>query len=205
MAKKIKYYAYFVPSGLSGVTEDWKKCEKIVSGKTGARFKSFDSKKDAETWLERGARYESKSQKYVTLEPGIYFDAGTGRGDGVEISITDEKGTNLLHKALSSDELNRFGKHRISNDAATNNYGELLALRYALEIAKKTNGKNIYGDSKLVIDYWSRWRMKKKELPVETVALAEEVGNMREEFEAGGGAVQRIPGGQNPADLGFHK
>jgi ribonuclease H-related protein len=202
-AKKKKYYAYFVPEqNVSGVTSDWKKCEAMVSGKTGARFKAFGSRKEAEQWIGQGAVYESK--RPPKLERGIYFDAGTGRGTGVEISVTDEKGNNLLHKAVSKADLNRFGKHLVDDTSATNNYGELLALKYALEIAEKDKIKKIFGDSKLVIEFWSRWRIKRKELPEETVALADEVSKSRETFEEGGGSVERISGDYNPADLGFH-
>jgi len=208
-SKKPKYYAYLVPAAsardksVQGVTDDWKKCEKMVIGKTGARFKAFDNREDAEGWLAHGAVYEAKP--VVKLERGIYFDAGTGRGEGVEVSVTDEKGKNLLHKAVSKYELNQFGKHLIANEAATNNYGELLALRYAIEIAKKMRVKKIFGDSRLVIDYWSKWRIKRNELPEETVELASEVAKMREAFEAHGGTIERIGGGHNPADLGFHR
>jgi ribonuclease HI len=213
-AKKIKYYAYFVPGGIgaraprtvTGVTDDWKKCEKMVLGKTGARFKAFESREEAEAWLAGGATYEAKpSITARRLEPGIYFDAGTGRGEGVEVSVTDEQGKNMLHKAVSKYHLNQFGKHLIADDRATNNYGELLALRYALEIAKKTRVKRIFGDSRLVIDYWSKHRIKRNELPEETVLLANEVAEMREAFEADGGMIERVSGGRNPADLGFHR
>jgi len=193
-----------VPSeNMQGVTESWGECEMKVSGKVGARFKAFDTRDDAEHWLEQGAVYEVRPAP--KLARGIYFDAGTGRGEGVEISVTDEKGKNLLHKALSKDELNRFGKHLIQNDTATNNYGELLALKYALEIAKKEKAKKIFGDSKLVIEYWSQWRMKQKELPEATVTLANEVAKLRETFEKKGGIVARIDGAHNPSDLGFHR
>jgi viroplasmin and RNaseH domain-containing protein len=207
--KKPKYYAYFIPpNGPQGVTDNWKKTEKMVIGKTGARFKAFESKKDAELWLSHGARYEARSgysEVGKPIEPGIYFDAGTGRGEGVEVSVTDEKGNDLLHNVIPKTELNRFGKHLIDNTEATNNYGELLALRFALEIAAKQGAKKIFGDSRLVIDYWSQWRIKRKDLPAETVALATEVAKLRETFESDGGTIARISGGQNPADLGFHK
>ena len=148
--KKKKFYAYFVPAFAAksfgntkagaikqGVTDSWAICEKFVSGKTGARFKAFDDRSSAEAWLARGAMYEAKAaQPRPRLEPGVYFDAGTGRGEGVEISVTDEHGKNLLHKAIAAKELNTFGKHLLDNDDATNNYGELLALNYALEIAR---------------------------------------------------------------------
>ena len=200
---KKKYYAYAVPGGATGVTDDWKKCEKIVSGVRGAKYRGFSNKEEAARWLALGARYEVKQVKKI--EPGIYFDAGTGRGNGVEISVTDEKGKNLLHKALTAKELNRFGKHLLDRVSATNNYGELLALRYALVIAKKEGVKKVFGDSQLVIDYWSRWHVKRKELPEETVRLAQEVATMRDIFERNGGAIERVSGAHNPADLGFHK
>lgn len=219
--KKKKVYAYFIPAGASkagakpaaksvqGVTEDWKATEKMVSGVAGARYRGFDSRAEAEAWLAEGARYEDKAAARETarraLAPGIYFDAGTGRGQGVEISVTDERGKNLLHKAISKAELNKFGKHLIDNAEATNNYGELLALKYALTVARKTKTKKIFGDSRLVIDYWSQWRIKRKDLPPETVALATEVAKLREQFESDGGAIVRISGDYNPADLGFHR
>lgn len=197
-----KFYAYFLPSGGAGVTEDWKKCESMVKGKPGARYKAFDGRAAAEEWLSKGATYEAKIAP--KLEPGIYFDAGTGRGAGVEVSVTDERGRNLLHKSLSREELNRFGKHLVDDPSATNNYGELLALRHALLVAKKEGKKKIFGDSRLVIDYWSQWRIKRKTVAPETVALAEEVSELREAFESEGGSVERISGDHNPADLGFH-
>lgn len=214
-AKKKKYYAYFVPAfpgsakamtPKTGATDSWAVCEKIVSGKTGARFRAFDNEREAKAWLDHGAVYEAKAAKpRPQLETGIYFDAGTGRGAGVEISVTDEKGKNLLHKALGAKELNNFGKHLLANSEATNNYGELLALKYALDIACATRAKKVFGDSKLVIEFWSQWRIKRKDLPAETVALADEVSRAREAFEKTGGTVERISGDFNPADLGFHK
>jgi ribonuclease HI len=141
------------------------------------------------------------------IESGIYFDAGTGRGEGVEVSVTDENGKNLLHKVVAKSKLNAFGKYNVAHHRgeATNNYGELLGLRYALEVAKKEKVKKIFGDSRLVIDHWSRWHIKRKELPAATVALADEVAKLRAAFEADGGTVSRISGGHNPADLGFHR
>lgn len=206
--KKKKYYAYFVP-GLKpkqGVTDSWAVCEKLVSGKTGARFKAFESKADADAWLSGGAVYEPRATRpRPKLERGVYFDAGTGRGEGVEISVTDEKGKDLLHKAIARGELNKFGKHLLGDAAATNNYGELLALKYALKIARKEKVKKVFGDSKLVIEFWSQWRIKRKDLSQETVALAGEVSKLREAFESAGGSVERVGGDYNPADLGFHR
>jgi ribonuclease H-related protein len=203
MATKNKFYVYFIPGGPKGITDEWKICEGIVRGVEGARFKGFKDEKEARGWLVKGASYELKTNR--PLAPGIYFDAGTGRGNGVEISVTDAKGVNLLHKALPKKVINSFGKHLIGNKSATNNYGELLALSYALKIAKKEKIKNIFGDSRLIIDYWSKWRIKRNDLPEETVKLAKDVSKMSYEFEKSGGSVKRISGDHNPADLGFHR
>ena len=204
-SRKNNFYAYRLPSGKSGIVSDWKKCEVLVSGVQGARYRGFFSEHDAHAWLAEGAHYEEKI--HHKLEPGIYFDAGTGRGEGVEVSVTDESGKNLLHHVIAKSKLNTFGKYNVvhHHGEVTNNYGELLGLRYALMIAKKEKVDYIFGDSRLVIDHWSRWHIKRKELPETTVLLADEVAKLREAFEKQGGVVSRISGDDNPADLGFHR
>ncbi len=201
MAAKNHYYAYRLPDGRNGVTSSWSECEKLVKGVRDARYQGFRTQSEAEAWLQAGAQYISKPKP--KLETGIYFDAGTGRGNGVEISVTDEKGTDLLHFMMPKSKINKFGKHKVPG-AVTNNYGELLAMRYALEFALEQGTMHIFGDSKLVIDFWSRGAIKKNELPVKTVKLAEKVRALRREFEKRGGAVGRVSGDHNPADLGFH-
>ncbi|MFA5249200.1 MAG: viroplasmin family protein [Candidatus Paceibacterota bacterium] len=199
MAKR-KVYAYCIGQ-VKGIADTWAECERIVSGKPSARFKGFEDRGAAERWLEAGADY---SIKHVTAaQEGIYFDAGTGAGNGVEINVTDEKGRSLLGKVLNKETLG-FKGHFLLPAGVTNNYGELLACKYALQIAVQDGVKEVFGDSKLVIDYWSKW-MVKKGVSQETVKLAREVSGAREAFEKIGGKVNRVSGGSNPADLGFHK
>jgi len=191
MAKQ-KYYAYYLPekglpAGRQGVTDNWPECQKIVAGVLGAKYKSFESREFAENWLEAGADYKIK---HIASEEGIYFDAGTGAGNGVEINVTDKTGKSFIKKLLGKE--------------VTNNFGELSALKYALEIAEEKNIKKIFGDSRLVVEFWSKWRVK-KEVSEETKKLAREVSSKREKFEVQGGQVFLISGGANPADLGFHR
>ncbi|OHA62960.1 MAG: hypothetical protein A3E07_02095 [Candidatus Wildermuthbacteria bacterium RIFCSPHIGHO2_12_FULL_45_9] len=201
MAKgKPKYYAYIVPfNHVQGIALEWEECGEKVKGVAGARFKSFSSRKEAEEWLKAGADYGFKKE----LPKGIYFDAGTGRGDGVEVSVTDEKGTDLLSLAVHAKDINKFGKQTIKN--ATNNYGELLGCKYAMEIAIQKRLQEVSGDSKLILDYWSKGFIKKDEVAPETVKLAWEVARIRREFEKNGGKLKHISGNENPADLGFHR
>jgi hypothetical protein len=196
-----KFYAYALPNGRRGVVEDWAACDALVRGKANARYRGFRIRAEAEAWLTAGAVYAVKPRP--KLKKGVYFDAGTGRGNGVEVSVTDERGKDLLPLILPQGKLNRFGKHRVPG-AVTNNYGELLGLEYALRIAERLGATHVYGDSKLVIEHWSRGIMRAKELPPRTVKLVREVAAARRAFEAHGGAVGRISGDHNPADLGFH-
>ena len=99
-------------------------------------------------------------------------------------------------------KINKYHKHLIKG--ATNNYGELLAGYYALKLALKSGVKNVFGDSKVVIDYWSKGIMREKLLPLRTKKLVKEVAELRKEFENSGGAMERVSGDDNPADLGFH-
>lgn len=198
MAKR-KYYAYSF-EGKSGITDNWPECQEIVSGKNGAKYKGFESEESAQLWLDTGADYKVK---HMAVEDGIYFDSGTGAGEGVEINVSDKTGKKLLHKVLSAEKINGKGYHFI-DEGSTNNFGELLACKYALQLAIKENVLKVFGDSKLVIEYWSKGYIK-YEVGEETVDLAREVKKLRKEFESIGGQIILISGGSNPADLGFHK
>lgn len=198
MPKK-KYYAYQVDIE-RGVTESWPECQKKVTGIPAAKYKSFESRGEAERWLVAGANY---AIKHIAAVPGIYFDAGTGAGKGVEINVTDARGNSLLYRMLSENQLSKKG-HYLIKGRATNNYGELLACKYALQIALEIRVGKIFGDSALVIDYWSKGHIK-KDMEEATIALAQETAKLRGHFERIGGQLLRISGGANPADLGFHK
>lgn len=194
-------YAYLVPGkGLKAVADTWKECERQVSGQPDARFRKFRTREEAEQWLAAGADYAVKP----AAEPGIYFDSGTGRGKGVEISVTDEKGDDLLWKALPKRKINRFGKHWVFKEAS-NNYGELLACSLALKIAMQDGVKKVFGDSRLVVDHWSKGAVRKNEVDADTAALAYDTAKLRRQFEKHGGTLERVSGDANPADLGFHR
>lgn len=196
---KKKYYAYFLGLGNSGVVNSWQECEKKIKGVKNARCKSFDSKEEAILWLEKGARYDYRKK----MEKGIYFDAGTGAGKGVEINVADENGIGLLWKVLPVEKLNKKG-HFLIRGNITNNYGELLALKYALKIAVDLKIKKVFGDSNLIVDYWSKGIYNRKNLSQKTMDLIEEVVKLRREFEKEGGKILKIKGKDNPADLGYH-
>ena len=216
MAKQ-KYYAYFFNKEDNGIVNTWAECEKIVQG-TKARYKSFIDKSVAQEWLDSGASYERNiglnAPLNTSLEKGIYFDAGTGRGIGVEVRITNENKENLLEK-ISPSALkkllkgttwikNEFGNIQVET-GKTNNFGELIGFYFALNCAKILKQNVISGDSRLVIDYWSLGRFHESNLESDTINYINKVIVLRKEFEKNKGVVKHISGDINPADLGFHK
>ncbi len=209
-----KVYAYYlVNSGTSGILESWEECKKVVLKKK-ARYKSFENIKEAQEWLDSGAKYEKKEKNDIEIKSkifqsdidclAIYFDAGTGRGNGVEVRLSDYKGNPLLYKILPKEKINEYGNYYVAKHR-TNNFGELVGLYAALVFAKKYDIKKIMGDSSLVLDYWSMGRYNAGNLESDTIELIKKVTLMRKKFENRNGIIEKISGDINPADLGFHK
>ena len=210
MTKNKKFYAYFIiDTSENGILENWSDCQKKVSGKK-ARYKSFKTFLEAEKWLNSGANYEKKEKADLTElyseldQNAIYLDAGTGRGNGVEVRLTDFNGNSLLYKIMNEKNINEFGNYYVA-DTRTNNFGELVGIYTAFIYAKKYGTKVICGDSSLIIEYWSKGRYNSSNLENDTIELIKKVTLMRNDFEKKGGTVKKISGDVNPADLGFHK
>lgn len=206
-----KIYGYFlINENKSGTTDSWEKCQRITKGKK-ARYKSFKTLKECQDWINSGCQYENKEIKIIkkkkiqiNLIDGIYFDAGTGRGIGVEVRITDKEGNSLIKEDYYSFPLNEHGNIFLGKDH-TNNFGELLGLSMALDMSLKNDIKNIFGDSNLVIQYWSRGFVNRDNISQDTVKLIDYVIKRRKKYEDCGGIISHISGDINPADLGFHK
>lgn len=198
-----KLYAWYNSNVDNGIDINWETCK----NRKALRYKSFKTLEEAKLWLENGAKYEKSN---IELNDGVYFDSGTGRGRGVtEVRVTDKDKNSLLNHLITPKfedflkskgwKINEFNNIELDADKS-NNYGELLGMYLALEIARKLGYTDIYGDSKLVIYYWSKGSYN--ELPKETVKLIEQVTKNRKSF---GGNIWYINGDYNPADLGFHK
>lgn len=132
-------------------------------------------------------------------------------GDGSDaIALDPQSDLPIRYEALA--RVSRNVLIASSNDVKfqNNNYAELLAMLYALRLATrhKSEVKWIASDSRLIIDYWSLGRVaaatKQRMDRAKRLALDETV-TLRREFERRGGALVKIPGSKNPADLGYHK
>lgn len=208
MSKGVKYYAYIIDD-IKNITTDWDICKEKVKGKK-SKYKSFKTKQEAELWLNSNGTYSV--EEYLDKD-GIYFDAVTGRGIGTEVRVSDYKGSSLIPLLLEDNlkfknflkthkyKYNEYGNILLGTEK-TNNYGELFGLWLAMEIAKLTNKSKIYGDSQLVIFYWSKGFFHEDKLENETVKLIKKVIENREKYNI---EIHKISGDINPADLGFHK
>ena len=134
-------------------------------------------------------------------------------------SVVDEKGKDILEDNISSinDMFTKvenlpIGKRRIIvakfNDvnSQNNNGAELLAIIAALRIAIKKSYKIIKCDSDLIVKWWSRGHISKKNKNIDKLkeAFIKECGKLREIFETKGGQIIKISGDDNLADLGYH-
>jgi ribonuclease HI len=90
-----------------------------------------------------------------------------------------------------------------------NNGAELLAMVAALRVAAAFPViKIIKCDSELIFLWWSKGHVSKgsmKTIDNEKMALIEECGILRKQFENRGGKIMKIKGAENKADLGMHK
>lgn len=198
-----KFYAcFYVENKSYKIFDNWAQCKKEIENNQ-CRYKSFKTYEEAKNWLEDGAIYQTKALIEKTLIDGIYFDAGTGRGIGVEAKVSFKNGVSILKEYFPNDNINKFGNLSLGFEK-TNNFGELKALDMALDIALKENILNIFGDSTLIINYWSKGIIK-SDINSETIELSKIVSHKRKEFEKIGGTISHISGDINPADLGFHK
>lgn len=170
-----------------------------------ARFKKFDNENDAKKWLNEGGLYSNKVKDTSSLmKDAIYFDAGTGRTGLVEVKVSDVHGQSLLPFIMPINLINEYDNYFLSKERS-NNFGELTGLFIALKYAIKYDLKKICGDSKLVIEYWSKSQFNEDGLDDDTIKLIKKVTTLRKEFENLGGEIFFISGDINPADLGFHK
>jgi ribonuclease H-related protein len=208
-----KVYAWLTDEA-EGIAESWDECEALVNGRR-ARYRGFADRAAARAWLLAGARYEDRTEERAVAlrdypEDAVFFDSGTGRGVGTEVQVVDRDRMPVAHLAAEAigarGELTEHGTVLLGR-SRTNNFGELLGCLLAIRAAEVLGSRHVYGDSQLVLDYWSRGHVTadKRRSDPELARLANETAAARRRFEAAGGSLGHVPGGLNPADLGFHR
>jgi len=132
-----------------GVYTTWDACKKQVDGFNGAKYKSFESKAEAESALksnywkfikkaEAAAAAPGKTPKSAIIQESIAVDAACSGnpGDMEYQGVVTSTGQRLFHVGPLED--------------GTNNIGEFLAIVHALAMLKQQGKPKmpIYSDSK---------------------------------------------------------
>lgn len=150
-----------------GIYDNWAACKAQVDGVTGARYKSFASRSEAEQAFKGGAPKWSASAKAAGAAAGAAKKAGKSAPAGAsgsseaEIdydSISVDVGTQgnpgpIEYKGVDTQTGDiLFAKGPIPN--GTNNLGEFLAIVHALAYLKKLgSSKTVYSDSRTALKW----------------------------------------------------
>ena len=138
----MKYYA--VKAGRTpGIYTDWAEAEAQVKGFSGAEFKAFHTRKEAEAWL----RFTPASALPPSLV-GLAVDAACSGNPGpLEFRVADlETGEVLVEQAFP---------------AGTNNVGEFLAIVEAARLIADGRAEGpVYTDSVVAMNWVARRRVR---------------------------------------------
>jgi len=155
-----KYYVVW-KGHKPGVYPNWEECKAMVEGFTGALYKSFPSRLEAENAFKDKAHLhiQKKTQTRTSLPSSIIRDSicvdgawNTATGD------MEYRGVYLL----TGEEIFRKGPYF----DGTNNIGEFLAIVHALALLeKKGHKKPVYSDSRTAIAWVRNKRANTKLQP----------------------------------------
>ncbi|HEV7348632.1 ribonuclease H family protein [Telluribacter sp.] len=153
MAKKQKYYVVW-QGRQTGVFTDWKECEAQIKGFPEARYKSFDSLKEAEAAIHRNY-WEFVSKKETAPATN---EAPASVGQPIKDSIAVDAAWNTASGDMEYQGVYLRTGERIFLQGpfadATNNIGEFLAIVHGLAyLQKHQSDLPIYSDSRTAISW----------------------------------------------------
>jgi ribonuclease HI len=155
MAKKTKYYVIWA-GHQPGVYDNWDEAKKQVEGYNGAKYKSYESKIEAESV------FKDKPEKHIygnkTAEkPKKLFEVGKPIADSFVVDAAFSSATNAMEYQgiYLADKKKIFHQGPFAD--GTNNIGEFLAIVHALAFLQKHNlSIPIYSDSRTAIAWVKR-------------------------------------------------
>ena len=152
MAKKNKFYVVW--KGYNpGIYNSWTDCQIQIKGFTGALYKSYTNKKEAEQAYISGpsAMRSSKSKAPTSFSSEIITTALS-----VDAACSGNPGLMEYRGVFVGSEKEIFRQGPFKK--GTNNIGEFLAIVHALALLKKKGLKHlqIYTDSKTAISWVSK-------------------------------------------------
>lgn len=165
----VKQKYYVVWEGVApGIYTSWTDCQLQTKGYEGAKYKSFDSREEAERALASSpyayiGKNAAKSKATPRLAPGSPLPKEVlANSLAVDAACSGNPGPmeyRGVHVA-SGQEVFHFGPVK-----GTNNIGEFLGIVHGLALLKQRGfDMPIYSDSKIAID-WVRQKTCKTKLP----------------------------------------
>lgn len=155
MSKNKKYYVVW--SGKkTGVFTSWDTCKKQIDGFTGAQYKAFANKKEAELAFTKSYNeYKGKSTKKPTLSAKEKAAYGNPNLESISVDAACSGNPGLMEYrgVLTHDKKEIFKMGPFKN--GTNNIGEFLALVHGIALlkSKKLDKLPIYSDSKIAMSW----------------------------------------------------
>lgn len=145
----------------AGIYDTWDACKAQVHGVAGARYRSFESRAEAERAYAAGApaivRSSSTTKKSAPRVGGAHRTTGGGGGPhlpSVSVDAACDMTTGVMeYRGVDTEtqaELFRMGPYQDS----TNNIGEFLAVVHALAMLQRQgNPLPIYSDSRTALSW----------------------------------------------------
>jgi ribonuclease HI len=171
--KKSKYYVVWKGTE-PGIYDSWERCQQQVKGFYDAKYKSFESKEEAER------AYANSWENYIRSNDGT---GNNGRKNSTYKNLPETEQPVLESIAVDAACSGNPGKMEYRGvdvktgmeifrvgplENGTNNIGEFLAIVHALALFKKTNPNIvIYSDSKTAIAWIKAKKARTKLLPNE--------------------------------------
>lgn len=152
--KKTKYYVVW--SGKKpGIYTDWNTCKAQIDQVKEAKYKSFETQREAEEAFKIGPESYLKPVRKTTAKPVKTIAKGDFIKNSLSVDAACSGNPGIMEfrgvDVATGREIFRFGPY----DQGTNNIGEFLALVYGLKLLKdKGLGKMpIYTDSKTAMSW----------------------------------------------------
>ncbi|WGH74466.1 ribonuclease H family protein [Tenacibaculum tangerinum] len=160
MSKKKKYYVVW-KGKRTGVFLSWEACKKQIDGFTGAQYKAFADKNEAEIALQKSYNhYKGKDTKKANLsaEEKAKYGYPILESIAVDAACAGNPGMMEYRGVLTKSKKEIFKMGPFKN--GTNNIGEFLALVHGIALLKnkKMDTYPIYSDSKIAMS----WVQKKQ-------------------------------------------
>ena len=161
MAKKNKYYTVW-EGHRPGVYNSWKECQLQIKGYPQAKYKSFESKKEAEKALNGNYwHYAGKPKDKAPINEALLQKVGKPILDSlsVDAACSGNPGTMEYRGVFTHNAKEIFRKGPFKK--STNNIGEFLALVHVLALAKqKGDRRPIYSDSRTAMSWVRNKKVK---------------------------------------------